>query len=689
MELSAIPVSMLKGVGSKLAEKLMHLRLHTVQDLLFHLPLRYEDRTRLYPIAELSADHSCTTEGVIQSCDIQQGKRRMLLCRISDGNGSLTLRFFHFTAGQKNALTVGRRIRCFGEIKRGMHGFEIVHPEYKLLDDDIPLDTDATLTPVYPTTEGLRQVSLRNLTDQALQLLKENGIRELLPEGLYPQQLSLSDALLMLHRPPPDISLAQLENGQHPAQQRLALEELIAHHLTVLQLRYTAQQHQARPLTTDWTLCEQLLARLPFKPTGAQQRVVNEISQDLTRPHPMMRLVQGDVGSGKTLVAALAALQVIAHGGQVVLMAPTELLAEQHANNFSNWLTPLGIETGWLAGKVKGKAREAQLEAIRSGQVKMIVGTHAVFQDQVEFQHLLLVIVDEQHRFGVHQRLALREKGAQDGVYPHQLIMTATPIPRTLAMTIYADLDTSIIDELPPGRTPITTVALPDPRRETVIERVRQACLEGRQAYWVCTLIEESDVLECQAAENTAEELQQLLPELHIGLVHGRMKPLEKQRVMQEFKEGLLHLLVATTVIEVGVDVPNASLMIIENPERLGLAQLHQLRGRVGRGAIASHCVLLYHAPLSKTAQQRLGVLRDSNDGFVIAQKDLELRGPGEMLGAKQTGLADLKIADLVRDQALIPQVQQLAQRIFRQYPACVTPLIRRWFGERDDYSQA
>ena len=689
MELSAIPVTMLKGVGSKLAEKLQHLRLHTVQDLLFHLPLRYEDRTRLYPIAELTADHACTTEGVIQNCDIQQGKRRMLLCRISDGNGSLTLRFFHFTAGQKNALAVGRRIRCFGEIKRGLHGFEIMHPEYKLLDGDAPLETEATLTPVYPTTEGLRQASLRNLTDQALQLLKENGVRELLPDGLYPRQLSLSDALWLLHRPPPDISLAQLENGQHPAQQRLALEELIAHHLTVLQLRYATQQHQARPLPTDWSLCEQLLARLPFKPTGAQQRVVNDISRDLTQPHPMMRLVQGDVGSGKTLVAALAALQVIAHGGQVVLMAPTELLAEQHANNFSNWLAPLGIGTGWLAGKVKGKAREAQLEAIRSGQVKMIVGTHAVFQEQVEFQHLLLVIVDEQHRFGVHQRLALREKGAQDGVYPHQLIMTATPIPRTLAMTVYADLDTSIIDELPPGRTPITTVALPDSRRETVIERVRQACLEGRQAYWVCTLIEESEVLECQAAENTAEELQQLLPELHIGLVHGRMKPAEKQRVMQEFKEGILHLLVATTVIEVGVDVPNASLMIIENPERLGLAQLHQLRGRVGRGAIASHCVLLYHAPLSKTAQQRLGVLRDSNDGFVIAQKDLELRGPGEMLGAKQTGLADLKIADLVRDQALIPQVQQLAQRIFQQYPACVTPLIRRWFGERDEYSQA
>lgn len=689
MELSAIPITMLKGVGSKLAEKLQHLRLQTVQDLLFHLPLRYEDRTRLYTIADLRADMTCTTEGVIQSCDIQQGKRRMLLCRISDGNGSLTLRFFNFNMGQKNALENGRRIRCFGDIRRGQHGLEIVHPDYKLLDDDSPMAGNDTLTPVYPTTEGLRQISLRNLTDQALQLLREHGVKELLPEGLYPRQISLSDAILLLHRPPPDVSLAQLENGQHPAQQRLALEELIAHHLTVLKLRYSTQQHQARALPRDCSLCDKLLANLPFKPTGAQERVVNEISQDLTKPHPMMRLVQGDVGSGKTLVAALAALQVIAHGGQVVLMAPTELLAEQHANNFNNWLTPLGLKTGWLSGKIKGKARESQLNAIRSGEVSMIVGTHAVFQDQVEFQNLLLVIIDEQHRFGVHQRLALREKGAQSGFWPHQLIMTATPIPRTLAMTIYADLDTSIIDELPPGRTPITTVAIPDTRREAVIERVRQACLEGRQAYWVCTLIEESEVLECQAAENTAEDLQMLLPELHIGLVHGRMKPAEKQRVMQEFKEGILHLLVATTVIEVGVDVPNSSLMIIENPERLGLAQLHQLRGRVGRGAIASHCVLLYHAPLSKTAQQRLGVLRDSNDGFVIAQKDLELRGPGEMLGAKQTGLADLKVADLVRDQALIPQVQQLSQRIYRQYPACVTPLVRRWFGERDEYSQA
>lgn len=689
MDLSAVPVSALKGVGNKLAEKLAHLGLSTVQDLLFHLPLRYEDRTCLCALEDLKAEQICMTEGIILSSDIQMGRRRMLLCRLHSNHATLTLRFFNFTAGQKNAMTAGRTVRCFGEVRRGAHGLEMIHPEYKIFDTDMPLETDETLTPVYPTTEGLRQISLRNLTDQALTLLQQYGLKELLPEGLYPRQTSLTDALLLLHRPPPKVSLAELELGSHPSQQRLILEELIAHHLSILTLRHSAQQLQARALPTDWSLCQQLLARLPFKPTGAQSRVIEEVNQDLTHTHPMMRLVQGDVGSGKTLVAAMAALLVIAHGGQVVLMAPTELLAEQHANNFSNWLTPLGIETGWLSGKVKGKAREHELAAIRSGQIKMVIGTHAVFQEQVEFHDLQLAIIDEQHRFGVHQRLALREKGAQQGYYPHQLIMTATPIPRTLAMTIYADLDTSIIDELPPGRTPVTTVALPDSRRDTIVERVRQACLEGRQAYWVCTLIEESEVLECQAAENTAEELQLRLPELHIGLVHGRMKPVEKQRVMQEFKDGTLHLLVATTVIEVGVDVPNASLMIIENPERLGLAQLHQLRGRVGRGSVASHCVLLYHAPLSRTAQQRLAVLRDSNDGFVIAEKDLEIRGPGEMLGAKQTGLADLKVADLVRDQALIPQVQQLARHIFEHYPACVSPLVRRWIGEREEYSQA
>ncbi|EKP0249121.1 TPA: ATP-dependent DNA helicase RecG [Aeromonas veronii] len=689
MKLDKIPLDSLKGVGSKMLEKLERLGLATVQDLLFHLPLRYEDRTQVWPIGDLPPGLHGAVEGEIQDTQLVMGRRRMMVCRISDGTGTLTLRFFNFTAAQKNSLAAGRLIRCFGEVRPGKYGLEMAHPEYKLLGEEQAGQTEEALTPVYPTTEGLRQLTLRNLTDQALAQLDLYGVEELLPAGLYPHQIELAAALKLLHRPPPSVALPLLESGQHPAQQRLVLEELLAHNLSVLKVRAQAQTQLARALKPAPELVEQLLGALPFKPTGAQSRVVAEISKDLQQSHPMMRLVQGDVGSGKTLVAALAALQAIGNGCQVGLMAPTELLAEQHAINFAKWLEPLGIGVGWLAGKQKGKAREESLAAIADGSVKMVVGTHAIFQEQVVFQRLALVIIDEQHRFGVHQRLALREKGEREGVHPHQLIMTATPIPRTLAMTAYADLDTSVIDELPPGRTPITTVALPDSRRGDVIERVKLACTEGKQAYWVCTLIEESEVLECQAAEDTAAELQTLLPGLHIGLVHGRMRPVEKQRVMEEFKAGILQLLVATTVIEVGVDVPNASLMIIENPERLGLAQLHQLRGRVGRGAVASHCVLLYHAPLSKTAQSRLGVLRETNDGFLIAQRDLELRGPGELLGTRQTGLADLKIADLVRDQPLIPQVQKMARFLMDRHPSHVEPLIRRWLGLRDHYSNA
>lgn len=689
MKLDKIPLDSLKGVGSKMLEKLERLGLATVQDLLFHLPLRYEDRTQVWPIGDLPPGLHGAVEGEIQDTQLVMGRRRMMVCRISDGTGTLTLRFFNFTAAQKNSLAAGRLIRCFGEVRPGKYGLEMAHPEYKLLGEEQAGQTEEALTPVYPTTEGLRQLTLRNLTDQALAQLDLYGVEELLPAGLYPHQIELAAALKLLHRPPPSVALPLLESGQHPAQQRLVLEELLAHNLSVLKVRAQAQTQLARALKPAPELVEQLLGALPFKPTGAQSRVVAEISKDLQQSHPMMRLVQGDVGSGKTLVAALAALQAIGNGCQVGLMAPTELLAEQHAINFAKWLEPLDIGVGWLAGKQKGKAREEALAAIKDGSVKMVVGTHAIFQEQVVFQRLALVIIDEQHRFGVHQRLALREKGEREGVHPHQLIMTATPIPRTLAMTAYADLDTSVIDELPPGRTPITTVALPDSRRGDVIERVKLACTEGKQAYWVCTLIEESEVLECQAAEDTAAELQNLLPGLHIGLVHGRMRPVEKQRVMEEFKAGILQLLVATTVIEVGVDVPNASLMIIENPERLGLAQLHQLRGRVGRGAVASHCVLLYHAPLSKTAQSRLGVLRETNDGFLIAQRDLELRGPGELLGTRQTGLADLKIADLVRDQPLIPQVQKMARFLMDRHPSHVEPLIRRWLGLRDHYSNA
>lgn len=688
--LSAIPLTSLSGVGAKVAEKLEKVGLNNVQDLLFHLPLRYEDRTRVYPIVKLHAGLWAAVQGTVMSCDTHFGKRKMLTVKISDGNGTITLRFFNFTAGIKNNFTQGKLVHAYGEVKRGANGLEIVHPDYKFYTPRQAPDVEQTLTPVYPTTDGLRQITLRNLTDQALALLDKSAVQELLPSGMYSQQLTLNQALHTIHRPPPSIDVDEFDEGKHPAQQRLIIEELLAQNLSMLAVRSKGQQDASVALPEVNNLKTQLLAQLPFSPTNAQARVVKEIEDDLVKAQPMMRLVQGDVGSGKTLVAALAAVRAIEHGYQVALMAPTELLAEQHAINFANWFEKMGIKVGWLAGKLKGKAKETELSRIASGEAQMVVGTHALFQEHVEFHNLALVIIDEQHRFGVHQRLELREKGAKQGFYPHQLVMTATPIPRTLAMTAYADLETSVIDELPPGRTPIQTVAIPDTKRDDIVERVRNACLnEGKQAYWVCTLIDESEVLEAQAAADTAEELQRKLPDVKIGLVHGRMKPAEKQAVMQDFKDNKLHLLVATTVIEVGVDVPNSSLMIIENPERLGLAQLHQLRGRVGRGSVASHCVLLYHAPLSKTAQKRLGVLRESNDGFVIAQRDLEIRGPGELLGTKQTGLADFKIADLVRDQGLIPEVQRLARYIHDNYPDNATAIIDRWLGERDIYAKA
>ena len=689
--LAHTPVTSLKGVGPGMAKKLEKINLHTLQDLLFHLPLRYEDRTRITTIRDLLPGTHTNIVGEITDNQIITGKKRMLVVSLNDGTGTINLRFFHFSASQKNNLSIGSTIRCYGEINRGPRGFEIVHPEYKPLDQDQPLTpVDETLTPVYRTTDGLRQVSLRMLTDQALVRLTRGQVEELLPQEYVLESYSLAQALALIHRPPPETSVIQLEEGKHPAQLRLIKEELVAHNLSMLKLRQTIVQHQAVSLSIDEKLNQDFLALLPFSPTNAQTRVVQEIRQDLIKDMPMMRLVQGDVGSGKTLVAGLAALTAIGQGYQVALMAPTEILAEQHAINFKKWFEPLNINVGWLVGKTKAKERRNALAHIASGDMQLVIGTHALFQEQVIFHKLALIIIDEQHKFGVHQRLSLREKGAFDGNYPHQLIMTATPIPRTLAMTAYADLDTSVIDELPPGRTPITTVALPDTRRDDVIERIRQSALnENRQIYWVCTLIEESEVLQCQAAEDTALYLQAQLGELKIGLVHGRMKPVEKQEIMARFKAGELHLLVATTVIEVGVDVPNASLMVIENPERLGLAQLHQLRGRVGRGSIASHCVLMYKNPLSKTAVKRLKVLRESNDGFVIAEKDLEIRGPGELLGTRQTGLAELKIADLVRDAALIAEIQQTAYMIWQKYPDNALALINRWLANREQYSNA
>ncbi|KPZ63499.1 ATP-dependent DNA helicase RecG [Pseudoalteromonas sp. P1-16-1b] len=688
--LSQYPITELKGVGPKMAERLLKLGISTVQDMLFHLPLRYEDRTRIYTISELTPHSHVTVQATIETSQITFGKRRMLVCQINDGTGRLTLRFFNFTAAQKNAFSTGKIIRCFGEIRRGRIGFEMSHPEYSISDTFEQQPTSSTLTPVYSTTEGLKQLSIRALSKQAIELLQKYAVEELLPQQWQPSQLPLSDALLLLHRPPNDVDISALEQGTHPAQQRLVFEELLAQNLSLLKVREQGQQVKAVALEPTNSLETQFLAQLPFAPTNAQSRVVSEIKADMQHAYPMMRLVQGDVGSGKTLVAALSALTAIAKGYQVALMAPTEILSEQHGINFSSWFESLGITVAWLGGKTKGKERVSTLAMIASGEAQMIIGTHALFQDEVKFNNLVLIIIDEQHRFGVHQRLSLREKGRFGDCYPHQLVMTATPIPRTLAMTAYADLETSVIDELPPGRTPITTVAIPDTRRDDIISRVKLACNEqGRQVYWVCTLIDESEVLQCQAAEDSALQLKEALPELAIGLVHGRMKATEKQAIMSDFKAGKIHVLVATTVIEVGVDVPNASLIIIENPERLGLAQLHQLRGRVGRGATASHCVLLYHAPLSHTAQKRLGVLRDSNDGFVIAERDLEIRGPGEVLGTKQTGLAEFKIADLTRDKQTLNQVRPIAQQMLKQYPQYVDPLIQRWLGNKSNYAQA
>jgi ATP-dependent DNA helicase RecG len=688
-ELATVPVTALKGVGAALAEKLAKVGLETLQDVLFHLPLRYQDRTRIVPIGALRPGQDAVVEGIVAGADVVMGRRRSLLVRLQDGSGTLSLRFYHFSQAQKEGLKRGTQVRCYGEVRPGSSGLEIYHPEYRALSGNEPVAVEQTLTPIYPTTEGLTQQRLRQLSEQALARLGPHSLPDWLPRELADEyQLSPLDAAIRyLHRPPPDADQEELAEGRHWAQHRLAFEELLTHQLSLQRLRESVRALQAPALPVARSLPQQYLANLGFSPTGAQQRVGAEIAYDLSQNAPMLRLVQGDVGAGKTVVAAFAALQALEAGYQVALMAPTEILAEQHFINFSKWLAPLGLDVAWLAGKLKGKARASALEQIAAG-APMVVGTHALFQDEVQFKNLALVIIDEQHRFGVQQRLALRQKGVGGRMCPHQLIMTATPIPRTLAMSAYADLDTSILDELPPGRTPVNTLVIADSRRLEVVERVRLACNEGRQAYWVCTLIEESEELTCQAAETTFADLTAALGGLNVGLIHGRMKAAEKAAVMDQFKQGRLQLLVATTVIEVGVDVPNASLMIIENPERLGLAQLHQLRGRVGRGSAASHCLLLYHPPLSQLGRQRLAIMRETCDGFVIAEKDLELRGPGEMLGTRQTGLLQFKVADLMRDADLLPAVRDAAQTLLEQWPLHVSPLLERWLRHGQQYGQ-
>lgn len=694
---SVAGITELRGVGPRLQESLAQLGLQTVSDLLFHLPYRYEDRTRIYPLGSLYPGLQALIEGTVEHASIVAGRRPMLVIVLSDGSGLITLRFFHFRHAQRQQLAKGTRLRCFGEVRGGYRGLEIVHPNYQRLSGDQAQAVADRLTPVYPSIEGLGQATWIKLTDQALSLLHDGKLplEELLPPGMLDNMNlpTLADALAYIHRPPPDADVAALIERRHPAQQRLALEELLAHNLSMQRLHLRHQQLPAPPLRCGSELEQQFVQALPFRLTHAQQRVVTEIRADLARNHPMHRLLQGDVGSGKTVVAAMAALRAIGNGFQAAIMAPTELLAEQHLRSFQDWLGPLGVEPVWLSSKIKGKARAVALQAIANG-APMVIGTHALMQEGVRFQRLGLAIVDEQHRFGVHQRLALLDKATEPGTAPgaeagrrtpanaHQLIMTATPIPRTLAMTAYAGLETSVIDELPPGRKPVQTVAISIERRDQVISRIAAACARGQQAYWVCTLIDESDAIQAQAAEEVAAELGRLLPTVRVGLVHGRIKPADKQRVMASFTAGDTRLLVATTVIEVGVDVPNATLMIIENAERLGLSQLHQLRGRVGRGTQHSSCVLMFDPAAGPLARERLNILRQTNDGFRIAEKDLELRGPGEVLGTRQTGMMQFRVADLARDRSLLDRIPAVAQHILAERPQLAAKLVRRWIGD-------
>ncbi len=683
--LADIPVTTLKGVGPKVSEKLKALNIKTVQDVLFHLPLRYQDRTSITAVAALHPGIEAVIDVEIKLANVVFRRRRALVLKVADNTGSITLRFFHFSNAQQTNLKPGVFVRCFGEARRSGLGFEMVHPEYRVIDDNLEMEN--ALTPIYPTTEGVHQLSLRKLSDQALLILNQSSaLQEWLPESVIKHYSfpNLQRALNIVHRPPPEEDIAALRDGMHPAFRRLSFEELVAHRLGLMVLRTQARMIAAPAMSNASRLSETFLARLPFALTQAQSRVISEILVDMAATEAMLRLVQGDVGAGKTVVAAAAAAQAVDCGFQVAIMAPTEILAEQHLLNFSNWFESLGVEVIWLSGKMGVKQRRDTLEAIVLGISQIIIGTHALFQSDIEFQKLGLVVIDEQHRFGVHQRLALRNKGAKQNQIPHQLIMTATPIPRTLAMTAYADLDCSVIDELPPGRKPVTTVAVAFSRRAEIIERVNKAISEGQQVYWVCTLIEESDALQCQAAEDTARLLEEALSNYSIGLVHGRMKTKEKETVMASFKERKIDLLVATTVIEVGVDVPNASLMIIENAERLGLSQLHQLRGRVGRGSAQSTCVLIYLPPLSNNARERIAIMRDTNDGFLIAEKDLQIRGAGELLGTRQTGLAAFKIADLSRDHDLLAAVADAVDEITNKHSKAITPIIKRWIGDKN-----
>ncbi len=681
----------LKGVGPKSTSSLNNLGIFTIPDAVMHLPFRYEDRSFVTPIGDTAYQVPVLIEGEIMKSTVVFRGRRMLFTEIYDGTGKLTMRMFNFAMAQHKALEEGKMIRCYGNITPGPNGKQMIHPQYQIFEREQPIEIEDNLTPIYPTTSGLQQNKLKKIIEISIKFCEENNLLKEDPsKGSYSKFGNLLETLKFLHKPPVDTNITDLIEGKHPAQKVLIKEELIAHMLCAGILK-NELEGRTGPLMAEESGNEgSFLDSLPFHLTEAQKRTWREIKIDLTGKNPMRRLLQGDVGSGKTLVGALSALHANSNGWQTALLCPTEILAEQHFNSFQTWFYHLGIKTELLTGSTKAKDKKQIVKELAKGEIDILIGTHAIFQSGVDFDRLGLTIIDEQHRFGVHQRFSMLEKGGKEQLSPHQLIMTATPIPRTLAMTVYGSLETSVIDELPPGRNPVQTSSRPDSLRDKVIKRVEEVCLTGKRAYWVCTLIEDSEELEAQSAEELFKEISQSLPKLKVGLVHGRLKKDEKDSVIEKFRKGDIQLLVCTTVIEVGVDVPDATLMIIENPERLGLSQLHQLRGRVGRKAnTESHCLLLYKEPLSGMAEERIKTMEMTNDGFQIAEKDLELRGAGDIYGIRQSGLMDLKIANPIRDSELLVEAQDEALELSRNETEFAETLVKRWIGNRVDYSES
>ena len=674
------PIISIKGLGKKTSDRLNQLGIHTLEHLVFHLPTRYQDKTSITPLSDAGTHDEILIEATIDRIEVIPSRQRQLLCYLSDNqNHRILLRFFHFNQYQKQALIRGETMQCFGEIKIGRKGLEMHHPEYRIITQNQSPLLEPTLTPIYPLCSGISQNKMKQWVNYSLEVLKISQLDDYFEKITQQSMPSLKSSLMLLHHPEKDEDLSKIESFKHISQQRLIIEELATHRLSLLKTKKARKGKKTNAFILNNTLSDKLLNSIDFNLTNAQSRCIKEINDDLASSEPMLRLLQGDVGSGKTIVAVFALLQAVENNFQAAIMAPTEILARQHLQNFTQYLESLNIQIAYLSGSQNTQERRGQMSLIESGEAKIVIGTHALFQESVSFKELSLVIIDEQHKFGVHQRLSLTKKANNT---PHQLVMTATPIPRSLTMSAYADLDTSIIDELPPGRQAVETIALSNARRDELISKIRKISNEGRQIYWVCTLIEESEALRAESAEKTFKYLKDHLKDLTVVMIHGRLTKAEKERIMKDFENGRINLLVATTVIEVGVNVPNASLMIVENAERLGLAQLHQLRGRVGRGSEKSICILMYQSPLSDYAKERLDILRQSNDGFMIAQKDLELRGPGEILGTQQTGIASMKIANIVRDAYLLKEAGYYSSKMLEARLESQNALINRWIDE-------